>query len=215
MSSPHPDCQRVTGYGLDGDAVDTFAVRLPRWLNLGVFRRNPLMRASDRVEALVLVVVVVSLLAAPFGAAVGAAVHDSRRQFYAEQALTRRMVSATVTDASIAQNWPRKTTTAQVRWLAAGAEHTGTVLAQQLVQPGDHIDIWVGQNGSRVGPPTPARAAVEEAVGVALTIWLGVIASAATVFIAARTVLARIRNAEWQPGLDKLIGAGDKNTGQP
>ena len=62
-----------------------------------VVGRNPLIRISDRVEALVLVLaVVVSLLAIPIAAAVGTAVHDSRSSLYAEQAQARRMVTATV-----------------------------------------------------------------------------------------------------------------------
>ena len=58
----------------------TFTVRLQRWRFVQPFGRHPLVRASDRVEALVLVLaVVVSLLAAPIAAAVGTAVYDSRR----------------------------------------------------------------------------------------------------------------------------------------
>ena len=100
MTTPQPDHQRRTGHGLDESAaMDTFTVRSPRWLVVRLFGRNPLIRISDRIEALVLVLtVVVSLLAAPIAAAVGTAVHDSRSHLYAEQAQTRRTVTATVID---------------------------------------------------------------------------------------------------------------------
>ena len=79
--------------------MDTFTVRLPRWLVVRLFGRNPLIRISDRIEALVLVLtVVVSLLAVPIAAAVGTAVYDSRSRLYAEQAQTQAQVTATVID---------------------------------------------------------------------------------------------------------------------
>jgi hypothetical protein len=69
----------------EGVVMDTFTLRLPRWLILRMFSRNPLLCAVDRVEAVfVLGAVVVSLLAAPFAAAiVGTAVHDARSHLYA------------------------------------------------------------------------------------------------------------------------------------
>ena len=85
--------------------MDTFTVRLPRWpILLRLLGRDPLVRTTDRIEALVLVLAVaVSLLAAPIAAAVGTAVYDSRRQVYAEQADTRDTVAATVTDVPASQ----------------------------------------------------------------------------------------------------------------
>ena len=84
--------------------MDTFFVaRLPKW-SIVLFGRNPLVRTSDWVEALVLVLTVfVSLLAVPIACAVGTAVHDSHQQLYAEQAQTRHNVTATVTDDNAAQ----------------------------------------------------------------------------------------------------------------
>ena len=100
--NPHrPHDQRgAIHWRADEAAMDTFTVRLPRWpILLRLLGRDPLVRTTDRIEALVLVLaVVVSLLAIPIAAAVGTAVYDSRRQAYAEQAHTRHTVAATVTD---------------------------------------------------------------------------------------------------------------------
>ena len=71
-------------------------LRKPRWppspcacragRSAALLGGNPLVRTTDRVEALVMVLtVVVSLLAVPIAAAAGTAVHDSRRLVYAEQ----------------------------------------------------------------------------------------------------------------------------------
>ncbi len=85
--------------------LDTFTVRLPRWpVLLRLSGRDPLVRRTDRIEALVLVLaVVVALVAAPIAAAVGTEVYDSRGNFYAEQAHNRHSVTATVTDVPASQ----------------------------------------------------------------------------------------------------------------
>ena len=99
MTTPQPDQQRRAAKRPDGGAaMDTFTIGFPRWLAV-LFGRNPLIRLSDRLEVLALVlVVVVSLLSMPIGAAVGTAVYDSRSRVYAEQAKTRTTVTATVID---------------------------------------------------------------------------------------------------------------------
>ena len=98
--------------------------------------------------------VVVVLLAAPIAAAVGTAVYDSRSHLYAEQAQNRHLVTATVTDDKVIRRESLgQTVTVPARWFAAGTEHTGTVSAPPGVKTGDSIDVWVGEDGSHVGPP--------------------------------------------------------------
>ncbi len=129
MTAPRPRDRPISNHTLADERLDTFMVRLPRWPIFGLFRRNPLIRVSDRFEALVMALaVVVSLLAVPVAAAVGTAVHDSRRDVYAQQHHTRHLVTATITDDTAAQNISRtNTATMAARWSATGAEHTGAV----------------------------------------------------------------------------------------
>jgi hypothetical protein len=216
MTSPQPDYQRRTDYWRNDDAaMDTFTVRLPRWpFAQRLFGRNPLIRLSDRVEALVLVfAVVVSLLAAPMAAAAGTAVYDSRSTFYAEQAQNRRTVTATVIDDSAARNPPTKTMTARARWFAAGAEHTGEVKARKTMKPGDSIEVWVDQDGAQVG--RPIRSAADEAVAAALAIWWCVAIAAAALLAGTRAIINRARHARWQHDFDDLAGDGHGHTSQP
>src|SRR4051812_17830613 len=122
--NPHgPHDQRGTAHwGTDNAAMNTFTVRLPRWpVLLRLAGRDPLVRTTDRIEALVVVLaVVVSLLAIPIAAAVGTAVYDARRQTYAEQADTLHTVPATVTDVPASPQILRTgTTTVPARWTAA------------------------------------------------------------------------------------------------
>jgi hypothetical protein len=192
--------------------MDTLTLRLPRWpVLLRLLGRDPLVRTADRIQALVLVLaVVVSLLAIPIAAAVGTAVHDSRRHLYAEQAVTRHNVAAKVTDVPASQQvLPTDTITVPVRWSAAGAEHTGALMAQSTTKTGDPIEIWVDNSGAQVPAPTPTIFAAVEAVTGALVIWICVAATAATLSTLTRAVCDRIRLTGWQHDLDSLVGNGD------
>jgi hypothetical protein len=208
MTTPQPDYRGLTGHQPDHDAaMDTFTVRLPRWRLVRLIGRNPLIRVSDRIEAVVLVLAVaLSLLAVPVAAAVGTAVHDTRQRVYAEQAQDRQMITGTVVDDSPTQVWRSKTMAVRARWFAAGAEHTGAVKTRQPVKSGDSIDIWVDQNGFQVAPPT--RTAVDEAVAAALATWLGVAGAAAALFVGTRAALDRSRHARWQHDFDNLVSDG-------
>jgi hypothetical protein len=193
MTPSHPDHQRCTGHRLDEDAaMDTFTVRLPRWRSMRLFGRNPLIRAGDRVEALVVVF------------AVGTAVYDSRSHLYAAQAQNPRTVTATVTgDKFVRQDTLGQMVTVPARWFAAGTEHTGTVSAPPGVKTGDSIDVWVAEDGSHIGPPL--RTALDAAVAAAEAIWFGAAMAAAALVAGTRAILNRARHARWQEDFDKLV----------
>jgi hypothetical protein len=213
MTTPRPPHRRGTAHwGTDNAAMDAFTVGLPRWpVLLRLLGRDPLVRTTDRIEALVLALaVVVSLLAIPVAAAVGTAVHDSRRHIYAEQADSRHTVAATVTDVAASPQILRTgTTTVPARWTAGGAEHTGAVEAPSTTKAGDTIEVWVDNNGVQVPAPTATTRAAAEAVMGALVIWICVAATAATVFTVTRAGCDRIRLTGWQHDLDSLAGHGD------
>lgn len=206
MTPSHPDHQRFTSHGRDEDAaMDTFTLRWPRWSSTRLFGCNPLIRAGDRVEALVVVfAVLVVLVAAPIAAAVGTSVYDSRNHLLAAQAQNSRTVTATVTgDKFVRQDTLGQMVTVPARWFAAGAEHTGVVLAPPGVKTGDSIDIWVAEDGSHTGPPL--RNALDAAVAAAEAIWFGAAMAAAALVAGTRAILNRARYARWQDNLDKLV----------
>jgi hypothetical protein len=191
--------------------MDTFTVGLPRWpILLRLAGRDPLVRTTDRIDALVVALaVVVSLLALPIAAAAGTAVYDSRRQVYAEQVDTRHTVAATVTDVPATQILETGTSSVTARWTVDGAEHTGAVKAQSTTKTGDSVEVWVDHKGERVPAPIPTtRAAVEAATG-AIAIWIGVAAIAATLSTLTRAACDRIRFTGWQHDLDSLVGKGE------
>jgi hypothetical protein len=192
--------------------MTTFALRLPRWpVLMRMWGRGPLVRNSDRIEALVLVLaVVVSLLAIPIAGAIGTVVHDSRRDHYAEQARNRSPVVATVTAVpTFSDGPPLGAITVPAQWSVGGTEHTGTLAAPSTAKIGDPIEIWVdNNNGAWVSAPTSTTRAAVEAVTVAVLIWLAVAGTATTLFITSRAACNRIRFARWQLGIDELVGHG-------
>ena len=217
MTVPRPHDRPISTHAAADEGMETFTVRLPRWPIFGLFRRNPLLRASDRLEALVLALaVMVSLLAVPVAAAVGTAIHDSRRDVYAQQHHNRHLVTATITDDAAAQNISRtNTATMAARWSAAGTEHTGAVTAQSATEPGDHVAIWVDNNGALTDEPTPTTRAGVDAVTAALFMWAGVTAAAAILFAGTRAVCDRIRAIRWQDAIDTLVGSDPHKPSQP
>ncbi|OBH97764.1 hypothetical protein [Mycobacterium scrofulaceum] len=190
----------------DQPGLETFTVPLPRGLLARLFRRSPLVRSTDRVEALLLVLAIaVSLFTVPIAAAVGTAIHDDRSRAYSEQVQTRHPVTATVVgDAHRRTDVESRTVMAPARWDFAGAEQTGNIVAPPAVKVGDEIDIWVDDQGAPVVRPTMSPA--DEAVAIAVAIWLAVTLSVALSFAGARNALDRIRYARWQHDFDKLVG---------
>jgi len=180
-------------------------VLLPRRTFDRLLDPNPLIRTSDRVEALVLLcVVVVALLAVPVAAAAGVAVHDERSRHHAEQARQHRTVTATVTGTGDPRrNIERPTATVPASWSVAGTTHSGDVVAHRTVKAGQQIEIWVDDRGSPVAKPT--RTALDEAVTFAIGVWCGVSASAVALYVTLRIVLDRFRYAGWQRDIDRLV----------
>jgi hypothetical protein len=206
MSSSDPDHQPIADRRSDdAPAMEIFTVPLARRLFGRLFGRNPLIRTTDRVEALILVLAVAaSLIAIPVSAAVGTAVHDSRSRLYAEQVQTRRPVTATVTGESHPRrNVERPTVTAPARWFAAGAERTGDVTAPLTAKVGDDIEIWIDDDGLPVA--RPMNTARDEALAFAVATWWGVSLMTVALFARARITLDRLRYDRWQQSFDRLV----------
>jgi len=196
-------------------AMDAYTVRVPRWPTLlRLLGRDPLVRTTDRVQALISVLTIAAiLLAAPIAASIGTEIYDARRHVYAAQAPIRHTVPGTVIDVPAP---PRALGTTmveiQARWTAAGVERTGAVTAPSTVEPGDSVTIWVDDAGAPVAAPTPTSRAAVEAVTVALVGWASFAAAAAALFTVTRAVCNRIRSAGWQHALDGLVGNGNGRT---
>jgi hypothetical protein len=189
--------------------MQTFTLGVGGWLRRLV-SRNPLVRASDRVEAAaVLLVVVVALLAAPIAGAAGTSIYDILSHRFAAIASTRQEVPATVThDSTLAPKTYEKPFLTAVRWDFHGAVHTDEVRTDQM-KAGQKLRIWVDTAGDRTVKPLTNENAATEAVVSAFGLWFAAAGIASVAWMVLRLRLNRSRYADWDRALDDLA---DHNT---
>jgi hypothetical protein len=150
----------------------TWLGRLARGLRLD---RNPLRRGSDRVEAVMLGVLLTGFLAgAPLAAhAAGSWTHaTSSRQAQAEQT-ARHHVPATLLQAASPWDYGGSGSEANARWTAPdGQVCTGQIFFPDGGPVGSTVMIWVTRAGQLTDPPlrpsqVEGRTHLAEAVAVA------------------------------------------------
>lgn len=185
-----------------------------RWRLAQGLARNPLVRTSDRVEALALVLAVaVSFAAIAIGGALGSAVHADRSRVYAREAETRHMVAATAVGNDSAVSRSRTpVVTVQARWRADGADHLGALSWDHAVKPGESVGVWVDRYGNQAAPPTPSWRAVADAAVAATGFWLATTAVAAGLFALFVSWLNRLRYAGWERDITALADNGGGRT---
>jgi hypothetical protein len=195
-----------------GDVVQTFTIGLGRLWWVRVLGRNPLVRRSDRIEVLVLsLAVLLTIAAMPVVTTIGTSVHDARTRLYAEEAQTRHQVTATAIEDAVFEVEPNTVwITARASWNAGGRDHVGIVRWPSGVKRGDQQPIWVDKAGQSVPEPPPPTRADSDAIGVALSMWFGVVAAAAGLVYLVRRRLDHSRYRQW----DRAINASRHNDGQ-
>lgn len=184
---------------IGGAGVESFVIGLGGVRGARLFSRNPLVRVSDRIEDLAVVLAMaLMVLATPVVAAVGTAVHDAQAHRYAEQAATRQLVQATAQDdTTVVVRRNQSSYVVLARWRAAGSNHLGVVPWPSPAQSGATSDIWVDAAGVSTTAPTDVRQAVADAVEVATLLWCSIAAAAAGLVWAVRWRLDRVRHAAW------------------
>jgi hypothetical protein len=186
-----------------------------RWWIARPLGRNPLLRAADRLEALLNLVVIVGwLLVVPIAGAVGTTIYDGRHRLYVEEALTRHRVVATVIEgtAATADDYDGPASVRAV-WPAAGGERTGSFSFDTAAKSGDRFSIWVDADGNHVPPPTPITQAAADAVCCALSILLLAIVVAALALSLIRYCANRMRDNQWERELRAIEDYGGPRRG--
>jgi hypothetical protein len=193
--------------------MHTVGLHRRSWWVVCAFGRSPLLRRTDRIEAIVNVVaIIVAVAVIPIAAAVGAAVYGSHAQLYAEEAQTRHAIAATVIESDPDTNQPQITTrVVRATWRAGGAPRTDWFLTDRAVKVGDHLDIWVNDAGERAPSPTPVSQAAIDAVGAGAGMWFAVALALTALAAMIRSPLNRIRCAQWERELKSLAGGGRAN----
>ena len=191
--------------------MQTFTIGLGHNWFIRALGRNPLTRATDRVEAIAVVLaILVALAAVPIAGAIGTSVYDTRSRTYAEQAQTRHPVAAIAAADSTALAAPNTVAFAvRATWRAADGEHKATVVRENPVKAGDRLDIWVNESGAPVDPPGSPNRAGFDAAAAAMLSWGAVVVVLAGILTVLRWSLDRRRYQQW----DREIGASANGSG--
>jgi hypothetical protein len=186
-------------YGLKGVAMETFTLD-PRCWQIGrVFGLNPLLRRTDRIEALLMLFALGALLVAiPVAGVVGATVYGARDRLYTQEAHARHTVIAMVVDTNAALDQGSGTVLVQARWPVAAGERTGSFEHTKPVKAGERIQIWVDTDGNLAARPTPSSYAVSDAVAATMATLLIVSFAMAALVGAVRSRLGRAHDAAWE-----------------
>ncbi|MFJ9562681.1 hypothetical protein ACIRQQ_21865 [Streptomyces fuscichromogenes] len=172
--------------------------RRPLWR----WRRNPLRRHSDVVEAwIVLAVWTLALLGGLFaGAAAGGAVHqnlaDRRAAVHPVSARLTEDAAAgspVLTGYDVGKSW------VTVRWTGAdGTVRTGLAEALPTAVAGSRVRVWVNQGEQVVGPPLSRAEAAYESLATAVLVGPLVATAVWGGGRLVRRLLMRRRLAEWE-----------------
>lgn len=169
--------------------------------------RGGVARASDRVQAFVVVVfVLLVIVAAPFAAEIGAGTAGQRTRQAAEETAARHEVSATLLadappDAVVAgaDGLTSGPAPRAARWrLPGGDQRVGQVDAGAQLHAGDTVAIWVDRAGNHVPPPLDRPTAVAEGVLTGFGLWAGLCVALALLYGALVAVFDRRRLKRWQ-----------------
>jgi hypothetical protein len=199
----------------DGIAMDSFVIRRRVRPVLRLFSRDPLVRASDRVEAVIALAALVVVIAAAGAGALATMVHDARTQMYIEQAKTRHPIVAVALENSKKTTSP-ETSVSMVysRWDANGTDHASVLSWDEDVKAGDRLQIWVDAGGNRVSQPSPVSRAVTDAVSVAIVAWLSAVLAVTAVVSAVRSHANATRDAQWEQEIRCLFDGEGKPVAQ-
>ena len=196
--------------------MQTFTIGWGRNWCIRALGRNPLVRATDRIEAIVAVLaILLALISVPIAGAIGTSVHEARTRIYAEEAQGRHIVTAVATGNSVAT--PNTGAFAvRVKWSVAVGDHVATLIRNEPVRAGAPLDIWVNKAGANVSPPSTPSSVGIEAVAVAVVSWLAIAGVAAGIAYGIRWSLNRRRYAQWQREISAWAdGNGGRTNHQP
>lgn len=175
--------------------------RLSRFVRGRRFDRNPLRRATDRAETVVLTVLVILLLAGgPFAAlAAGSWTHAMAQRTQLAQEASRRQVTAVVVSIvpPSAGDWG-PTWQAQARWRAPdGREVTDEIAVPSSTAVGATLPVWTDLSGDfTTAPLLDSQVSGQVVTGEVI----GVISLAGVLTVSGALVLSRInkrRMADW------------------
>jgi hypothetical protein len=180
----------------DVTAVTLFAARI-RWVSRAL-GRSPLVRLVDRVEALaVLGVVIAALAVIPAAMSAGTMAYDAGVKTAEAEASTRHSVDALVIEGVGLPTDFDTPSYVRVRWTEGAKTRTEQVVGTATTKAGDRMKVWLDDNGKVVAAPSNTTDAQINAVAVATTLWISVVAAGALAAFGVRRGLDRMRHRAW------------------
>jgi hypothetical protein len=194
--------------------MDTFTLDWGRGWWARLTGGNPLVRTTDRVEAVCIVLAVTVLMAAvPVVAAFGTSMKDRRSAVYAQQALSRHATTATaLADARLHVGVNSQIFDVKARWSAEDGIHVGTVRARDMARAGEHVETWIDDRRNYAGTVAPPSRAAAEAIGWSALSWMALVAGVIGALYAVRRRSRGVRYAEWEREIESLAGNGGGRT---
>ncbi|WP_284740485.1 Rv1733c family protein [Amycolatopsis sp. RTGN1] len=168
--------------------------------------RDTVARPSDRIQAAVLTVVILSSLVAAAGAVLlGIGIHageadDSREQIASRYVATAVLVGDGPAPGTVGRSGtPGESGPAPAFWITRdGQRRTGEVDAPAGTVAGNEVAIWLDATGTPTDHPLAPAAATIDAVVIATGLWAGVVFLLAGLYFGVVMVLDRFRFADWQ-----------------
>lgn len=190
--------------------MQSFTLTVGSWIRR-LNGRNPLVRASDRIEvAAALLVLMVALLAAPVSGSVGTLYYDNLKDRAAADRLIQHEVAATATDDSYVAPQPyEEPFLTPIQWQLGATVHTDEVRTDRM-KAGEQLNVWIDSEGKRTKNPLSDQDAATEAVVSAFGLWFAAVGVAAAAWTIVRLRLNRRRYADWDRELDDLVDNGGR-----
>ncbi|BCK56311.1 Rv1733c family protein [Nocardia wallacei] len=159
--------------------------------------RNPLIRRSDRLLAVItLLAVVCCAVAVPVAGVIGYGRYSTAVHRMAAEKAARSLVTATVVaDARYVRAARRAE--ASVRWRWGGRVRTTTARVPVDVVRGDRLELWVDDDGALAPAPGSPAGAAWAGVGGALVVLVVTGVAAAGVVELTRWGITRHHAAQW------------------
>jgi hypothetical protein len=189
-------------------SVQSFAPRVR--FALRALGRNPVVRGSDRVEALVvLAVLIIGIFAIPFAAHVEDQTYRSHLPIAAEQARSRHSVPAVVVQGSVGMPTDFDTPlSVRVQWHEGATLRTEDVISPGTVETGAPMTIWLDTAGKVVPAPLTPTDIKISAVSVGWTVWVLIAVFSGLAAVGVRVSLDRHRARAWDRAL-RLMAHND------
>ncbi|WP_155980770.1 hypothetical protein [Nocardia sp. CNY236] len=166
---------------------------------------NPLMRASDRWEAVVrLLAALAILITVPVAGAIGTVQYASTAQrIHSENSMKVSTEAVTSTAPQRVVSIGRYSAgsgrfEAEVQWRHDGREGRAVVEVPAATEFGSHITVWLDQDEAVTTPPRPPSVAAWSGILSGLTTLVGIACAVVAVVSAGDWLLDRMRGARWE-----------------